>query len=183
MTLAEAKAAFQGLLLAEVRARAEERLGRPLPESWLGEYERRRNAAFEGSLRPVAGAAALIEALREAGLQICVASQGRRAKTDRSLELTGLDPLLGNEARFSAEQVPRGKPHPDLFLFAAARMGFAPGASVVVEDTPSGVAAARAAGMRVFGYAAETEAGELERNGAQTVTSLAELAPVLIGVG
>ena len=50
------------------------------------------------------------------GIAVCVASQGSLRKTDRSLALTGLDPLFAPAARFSAEQVPRGKPHPDLFL-------------------------------------------------------------------
>jgi HAD superfamily hydrolase (TIGR01509 family) len=180
-TLGEAKAAFQGLLLRDVLTVAEEQLGRSLPEDWLQEYERRRALAFDAGLKPVPGAAELIEALGGAGLQICVASQGRLEKTRRSLALTGLDAYFGECTRFSAYQVPRGKPHPDLFLFAAARMGFAPEVCTVVEDTPSGAAAARSAGMQVFGYAAETDAGELEQMGARTVTSLTQLVPVLTG--
>jgi HAD superfamily hydrolase (TIGR01509 family) len=178
-TLAEAKATYQGLLLADVLAGAQQRLGHPLPNSWIDEYERRRAAGFEARLKPIPGAAELARALLDAGVQICVASQGRLEKTRRSLSLTGLDVLFGQAARFSAEQVPRGKPHPDLFLFAAARMGFAPSRCVVIEDTPSGVSAARSAGMEVFGYAAETEARELEQAGARAVARLSELIPVL----
>jgi len=181
-TLAEAKATYQGLLLADVLAGARQRLGHPLPNNWIDEYERRRAAGFEARLRPIPGAAELARALLDAGVQICVASQGRLEKTRRSLSLTGLDVLFGEAARFSAEQVPRGKPHPDLFLFAAARMGFAPSRCVVIEDTPSGVSAARSAGMEVFGYAAETEARELEQAGARAVARLSELMPVLGGV-
>ena len=178
-TLADAKAAYQGKLLAEVLEGAGRRLGRSLPEGWLGEYERRRAQAFEAGLRPIPGAAELAGALLRAGVQICVASQGRLEKTRLSLSLTGLDGLFADSARFSADQVPRGKPHPDLFLFAAASMGFEPAGCVVIEDTAGGVRAARGAGMDVFGYAAETDAGVLAQEGARPVTTLLELIPVL----
>jgi HAD superfamily hydrolase (TIGR01509 family) len=178
-TLAEAKAAYQGRRLEEVLRGAEERLGCALPEGWLDEYQLRRQLAFEAGLTPVPGAGELTEALLDAGHSVCVASQGRLEKTRRSLSLTGLADHFGESARFSADQVPRGKPHPDLFLFAAARMGFDPDGCVVIEDTPLGVAAARDAGMRVFGYAGETEAGVLAGAGAEVVSSLIELVPVL----
>lgn len=180
-TLPAAKAAYQGLLLEEVLAGAEARLGRALPAGWLGEYERRRAAVFDSELQPIQGAGELIGALVGAGHAICVASQGRLEKTRRSLSLTGLDAFFDEPARFSAEQVPRGKPHPDLFRFAAAGMGFAPADCVVIEDTPSGVTAARSAGMRVFGYAGETEPAVLERAGARVVSSLTDLVPLIIG--
>ena len=131
-------------------------LGRPLPDGWLEEYVERRAAVFAAELRPVDGAGALVRDLAAAGIPLCVASQGSLAKTDRSLALTGLETLFAPGARFSAEQVPRGKPHPDLFLFAAERMGAAPADTTVVEDTPSGVTAARRAGMNVYGLAADT---------------------------
>jgi HAD superfamily hydrolase (TIGR01509 family) len=180
-TLAEAKATYQGLLLREVLTSAESRLGRALPEGWLGEYERRRAAVFDAELKPILGAGELIDTLVGAGRAICVASQGRLEKTRRSLSLTGLDAFFDEAARFSAEQVPRGKPHPDLFLFAAASMGFAAADCVVIEDTPSGVIGAVSAGMRVFGYAGETEPAVLERAGARVVSSLAELPALIIG--
>jgi beta-phosphoglucomutase-like phosphatase (HAD superfamily) len=72
-----------------------------------------------------------------------------------TLGKTGLAELF-EERIFSAEEVPRGKPHPDLFLHAARQLGSAPERCVVVEDSPSGVAAARAARMVVIGYAAFT---------------------------
>ncbi len=179
--MAEAKAIFQGMLLRDLAGRAEELLGHPVPPDWIDEFEHRRATRFEQELRPIAGAGVLIEALLGAGLPICVASQGQLEKTRRSLALTGLAGYFPEHTRFSAYQVPRGKPYPDLFLFAAARMGFAPEACAVIEDSPSGATAARRAGMEVYGYAAETDAGELERIGARTVRSLTELVPVLTG--
>jgi len=181
MSLAEARARFQGLLLSEVLASAERLLGRPLPDGWLEDYVERRGAVFAAELRPVEGAGALVREVLSAGIPVCVASQGSLAKTARSLALTGLAELFGPHARFSAEQVPRGKPHPDLFLYAAASMGAAPADTVVVEDTPSGVTAARRADMAVYGLAADSDAAALSAAGAKVVGSLAELLEPLLG--
>jgi len=180
LSLAEARARFQGLLLSQVLERAERMLGHPLPAGWLDEYVERRAAVFAAELRALDGAAELVHALVAAGVAVCVASQGSLRKTERSLALTGLETLFAASARFSAEQVPRGKPAPDLFLLAAERMGFAPERCVVVEDTPSGVTAARRAGMTVYGLAADGDAQALAEAGAIVVHALAELhAPLL----
>lgn len=182
-TLAEAKATYQGMLLEEVLSTAQSRLASPLPQGWIDEYQHRRAAVFDTELQPVPGAGELVRALLDRGVAVCVASQGRLEKTNRSLSLTGLDELFEQSWRFSAEQVPRGKPHPDLFLLAARSMGFEPSECVVVEDTPSGVAAGRSAGMRVFGYAGETEASVLERAGAEVILSLGEIGSRLATSG
>lgn len=175
MTLAEARAAYQGLLLAEVVRDAEARLGRELPAGWLARYEADRTEAFRRELRAVPGAADAVAAFRDAGVEVCVASQGKVEKTRLSLELTGLRALFAEDALFGAELVARGKPHPDLFLHAASTMGVAAAECVVIEDSPSGVRAASAAAMRVFGYAADSDAKELERAGAEVIHSLTEL--------
>ena len=181
-TLAEARRAYQGLMLSEVIARAEAALGRRLPEHFLETYERERDAAFRRELRPVAGAAQAVERIKAAGVAVCVASQGKLSKTRLSLAVTGLDRLFPEEARFSAYSVASGKPAPDLFLHAAATMGAQPARCVVVEDTPSGVAAGVAAGMRVLGYAADSDERALSDAGAEIVHSMAEL-PGLVGLG
>jgi len=129
----------------------------------------------------VPGAAEAVELISVAGIGVCVASQGKLEKTRLSLELTGLRHLFRADALFSAETVARGKPHPDLFLHAAAVMGASPRECVVVEDTPSGVVAAVCAGMRVFGYVADSDASALARAGAQELASLEEL-PALLGL-
>jgi HAD superfamily hydrolase (TIGR01509 family) len=178
-TLADARKAYQGLLLGEVVRDAEARLGRALPEDWLPRYERDRAAVFRRELRAVPGAAETVAAVAAAGIAVCVASQGKLEKTRLSLELTGLRALFDERVLFSAEQVPRGKPHPDLFLHAASTMGVRPAESVVVEDSPSGVIAARAAEMRVFGYAADSDAEALERAGAEVIWSLSEITALL----
>jgi HAD superfamily hydrolase (TIGR01509 family) len=180
-TLAEARRDYQGLLLGEVLLNAEARLGRPLPAGWLTRYERERTEAFRRELKPVPGAAAAVERLAAAGVQVCVASQGKLEKTRLSLGLTGLRGLFDDRALFSAWSVPRGKPHPDLFLRAASVMGATPVGCTVVEDTPSGVTAAVSAGMRALGYAADSDEAALRAAGAEILHSLDEL-PGLLGL-
>jgi HAD superfamily hydrolase (TIGR01509 family) len=180
-TLAEARRAYQGLLLADVLTEAQAKLGRPLPKGWLDRFERERNVAFHEELLPIAGVARAIERIREAGIAVCVASQGKLEKTRLSLQITGLRELFEDDALFSAYQVPKGKPHPDLFLHAAREMGADPSKCAVIEDTPSGAIAAVAAGMRVFGYSADSDAQALRRAGAETFGSLDSL-PGLLGL-
>ncbi|HEV3048581.1 MAG TPA: HAD family phosphatase [Solirubrobacteraceae bacterium] len=180
-TLAQARRAYQGLLLDEVLASVEAELGRSLPAGWLAEYEHERAGAFRRELQPIAGAAETVQRLTAAGVKVCVASQGKLSKTRLSLELTGLRWLFAEEQLFSAHGVPRGKPHPDLFLHAAGAFGVAPADCAVIEDTPSGVSAAVAAGMRAIGYAADSDAGALRAAGAELIDSLSEL-PALLGL-
>jgi HAD superfamily hydrolase (TIGR01509 family) len=181
-TLPEARRDYQGLLLADIRASAEGKLGRELPEDWLERYERERAEAFHRELGPVPGAAEVVQSISAAGVSVCVASQGKLEKTLLSLSLTGLRHLFPRDALFSAYSVTRGKPHPDLFLHAAATMNAKPSRCVVVEDSPSGVTAAVSAGMRVFGYATDSDELALREAGAEILRSLQEL-PALLGVG
>ena len=181
-TLPGARLDFQGLLLEDVVTRAEAKLGRELPEDWLERYERDRDEAFNRELEPIVGAAETVRRISDAGVTVCVASQGKLSKTQLSLGLTGLRDLFPAEALFSAYSVPRGKPHPDLFLHAAAVMKAKPSRCAVVEDTPSGVTAAVAAGMRVFGYVADSDEMALREAGAEILRSLDKL-PLLLGLG
>ncbi len=180
-TLAEARRDYQGLLLGEVFERAQEKLGQALPQDLSSRFERERAELFRRELEPVPGAAEVVERVRAAGVDACVASQGKLEKTRLSLDITELRRLFPERALFSAWSVARGKPHPDLFLHAAAEMGALPAQCVVVEDTPSGVAAGVAAGMRVFGYAADSDEQALRQAGAETFSAMAEL-PALLGL-
>jgi HAD superfamily hydrolase (TIGR01509 family) len=181
-TLAQSRRDYQGLLLADIDSRAQARLGRPLAGDWLARYARERAAVFRRELRAVPGVAEAVRSIQAAGVAVCVASQGKLEKTRLSLKLTKLDSLFPDEALFSAYSVPRGKPHPDLFLHAAASMAAEPARCAVVEDTPSGVTAAVAAGMRAFGYAADSDEAALRRAGAETLVAMDEL-PSLLGLG
>jgi HAD superfamily hydrolase (TIGR01509 family) len=178
----EAVREYKGMLLSDVRARAEQLLGRPLPDGLLEHFERDREQAFRESLQAVPGAREAVQAVQAAGIGVCVASQGKLQKTEQTLTLAGLRDLFPDGALFSAYQVPRGKPHPELFWYAAAAMGATPERCAVVEDTVIGVTAAVAAGMRAIGYAAAEDPAALRAAGAQPVRSLAEVAAVL-GLG
>jgi HAD superfamily hydrolase (TIGR01509 family) len=178
-TLVQARRECQGLLMDEVFERAQEKLGRALAPDLPSRFESERAAAFERELEPIGGAAEAVEQVSAAGVAVCVASQGKLEKTRLSLELTGLRRLFSERALFSAHTVGRGKPHPDLFLHAAAEMGADPVHCTVVEDTPSGVMAGVSAGMRVFGYAADSDETALRRAGATTFDSLEQLPELL----
>jgi HAD superfamily hydrolase (TIGR01509 family) len=178
-TLAQARRDYQGLLLGEVFERAEQKLGRALPGDLPSRFESERAEVFRRELLPVTGAAGAVERVTAAGVAVCVASQGKLEKTRLSLELTGLRRLFPDRALFSAWNVPRGKPHPDLFLQAAVEMGAEPARCVVVEDTPSGAAAGVSAGMRVYGYAADSDEEALRRAGASTFDLLEQLPELL----
>ena len=127
----------------------EEQLGHPPPDGWEERGEVRLRRAFEAELEPVDG---IREALEQISLPACVASSSPPERLRFKLELTGLYERFAPHI-FSATEVANGKPAPDLFLHAAARMGVAPGDCVVVEDSRYGVQAARAAGMDALGYA------------------------------
>lgn len=178
----EVEREFEAMRLADIQARVEERLGRPLGAGWLGDFERRREAAFRQGVDPVAGVEEVLRGLRAAGRAICVASQARREKTELTLGLTGLRAYFPDSALFSSTMVERGKPHPDLFLHAAETMGADPSRCVVVEDAVPGVEAALAAGMSALGYAPTGSDDRLARAGASAFASMAEL-PGLLSVG
>ena len=175
----QAHDAYRGMFLSEIVDDAERRLGAPLPPDFLETFERDREDAFRASLQPVPGAAEAVEKVKALGFDVCVASQGKLSKTELTLTLTGLRDLFGEDAVFSAHSVRRGKPAPDLFLYAAATMGCAPERCVVVEDTMIGVRAALAAGMRAIAYAPDGDGDIFRSAGVATVGALGDLPGVL----
>lgn len=138
---------FQGRSLASLVDHYHQR-GYELPEGFRDEVRGWIGARFRAALRPIDGVGAV---LGELGLPRCVASSSERVRVDLSLQLTGLDAHFG-DCVYTAEQVVRGKPAPDLFLYAAQCMRVAPQRALVIEDSVSGVLAARAAGMQVWGF-------------------------------
>ena len=110
---------------------------------------------FREELKPIPGIRQILPRL---GVPCCVASSGTLDRIRYSLDVTGLLGLLEPHL-FSAGMVARGKPAPDLFLHAASSMGASPQNCLVIEDSPAGVEAARAAGMRVFAFTGGSHAG------------------------
>jgi HAD superfamily hydrolase (TIGR01509 family) len=131
----------------------EAEIGRTLPEDFIESLQDFTYQSFrEAPLQPVPGVKQAVTALHNAGLDTCIASSGSLEKMRFTLGLTGLWDLFEGRI-FSASQVPRGKPFPDLFLHAAIAMNTQPFDCVVVEDSVPGVRAAQAAGMRALAYA------------------------------
>ena len=174
-TLEESTEAFLGRTMTHVLAVVEERLGRPAPPDFPEKLRARTLDAFRADLKPVPGVA---DALSRIDLPVCVASSGIRRRVRTCLELTGLLDRFDGRI-FAAEDVARGKPHPDLFLFAARTMGADPARTAVVEDSPAGVRAGLAAGMTVFGYAPREAGPLLESEGARVFSDMAELPGLL----
>ena len=170
-TTEEAIARHMGSSMASVVAEVEGRLGRALPERFVDDYYERMKAAFARELRPVPG---ILEALDRIDVPACVASSGPHHKIRFTLAHTGLLERFDGRI-FSVADVSRGKPAPDLFLHAAARMGFDPARTVVVEDSPRGVEAGVAAGMAVLAYADHASPDALAAAGGRVFTDMREL--------
>jgi HAD superfamily hydrolase (TIGR01509 family) len=165
-----------GRTLRDCMQLVEERTGRPAPDGALERYKERRDRVLREQVRPVDGIRAVLDALRT---PYCIASSGDHDKMRATLGATGLLPLFQGKL-FSATEVAHGKPAPDVFLYAAERMGAAPRRTAVVEDSVNGVLAGRAADMTVFGYADLTSAEQLRAAGAHaTVTHMRDLAVLL----
>ncbi|MBT2441645.1 HAD family hydrolase [Streptomyces sp. ISL-36] len=147
---------YMGAAVHRVHDLIGERTGQRLPQDFDETLHARVFAAFERELEAVAGATDVLKQLVEAEVPYCVASSGSHERIRVGHRKTGLDAWFRDENIFSAEDVGRGKPAPDLFLHAAARMGVAPERCVVIEDSRLGVQAALAAGMEVYGFTAMT---------------------------
>jgi len=159
----------------------ERRGGREPPADLHARYRERLFARFDAELEPVSGIAAALDLLAQEGIPTCVASSGSHDRIRHGLSATGLLDYFDDERIFSATDVEHGKPAPDLFLHAANRMGFDPRTTVVVEDSPAGVRAGVAAGMRVLGYAERTPADRLADAGAIVFHDMDQL-PGLLGI-
>lgn len=154
---------FMGKSMPQCLELVSSMLGKPPPLDFEENYQRRIRIAFKNGLRPVVGVPEMLCNLK---LPCCVASSGSLAKMQTTLGITGLLPRFAGRL-YSATQVARGKPAPDVFLNAATQCGVKPGACAVVEDTPTGVEAGVAAGMTVFGYAGMIPATLLREAGAR----------------
>lgn len=163
---------FSGRPARDCLLEIETRYGGPLPDAYFGNTERRIREAFHSELQPIAGIEDLLDHLLQVNLRSCVASSGSHEKMQLTLNRTGLYEYFDGRI-YSADDVARGKPHPDLFLHAAQSMGVEPQHCLVVEDSIAGVTAAVAAGMPVVGYSNHpVRAPQLERAGARVVRDL-----------
>ena len=139
---------FLGRSFASAAARVKERFGRPLPDGFQAGYRERLFARMRTDLRPMEG---VFEVLSGLPLPYCLATSSSPERLAITLEVTGLADLFQGRC-FTASEVANGKPAPDLFLHAAARMGVPPAQCLVIEDSEMGVQAGRAAGMTVWHF-------------------------------
>ncbi|MFD8259279.1 HAD family hydrolase [Streptomyces griseoluteus] len=170
---------YMGSALHRVHDIVLERTGKRLPVDFDDVFHARVFAAFEEELRPVSGVEGVLEKLTVDGVPYCVASSGSHERIRVGHRVTGLDRWFDDDRIFSSQDVGRGKPAPDLFLYAAERMGVGPERCLVVEDSPLGVQAARAAGMDVYGFTAMTPPDKLAQ-ATQLFSSMGELADLLV---
>jgi HAD superfamily hydrolase (TIGR01509 family) len=174
--------AFIGFSDTEMHRRIEADWGVTLPADFTVTRAACLEEVFRTELRAVPGIADVLEALEAPR---CVASSSAPERIRTSLAVTGLEKFFGPDV-FSASSVERGKPAPDLFLFAADAMRTDPARCVVIEDSTPGVAAGRAAGMRVVGFTGAshcvpTLSDQLRDAGAQEIARDAEaLLDVLV---
>lgn len=175
MTVEEVHARFVGKTEEHFVAEIERNVPN-LPANWREPYVPLYTRALEEELEVIPGVEQVISALT---VPTAVASNSSRRRVRTSLELVGL--LRYFDGRIvSAEDVPRGKPAPDVYLRAADLLAVPPTACVAVEDSVTGASAARAAGMTVFGYVdGLTPADALRGTGARTFTSMDDLPDLL----
>ena len=184
LTGADVARRFLGVSAKDMRMALENDLGRPLPDDHETRCGAELFALFRSELKPVEGIAPIVAALHAAGHPRCVASSSSPERIALALDVVGLHDHLRPHI-FSSTLVERGKPAPDLFLYAAKAMGFPPSRCVVVEDSVNGVKAARSAGMLALGFLGGTHCapehgGELMRAGADRICrNASELAQAL----
>lgn len=148
MTAEDVRQRFLGRSARDANLDIERELGRPLPEAYDTE---RRNALLAALTESVEAIPHIHEVLDALTVPACVASSGAHDKIFTTLSRTNLYQRFAPNI-FSASQVSRSKPAPDLFLLAAQTMGTVPSRCLVVEDSMSGITAARAAGMTAIGF-------------------------------
>lgn len=163
---------FAGTALTKIIDYYENQTGKKVPDNFEVVYRQRSWIAFEKELQPIDGAPEVLNGL---SIPICVASNGPRKKIDFNLRITQLDHFFG-ENIYSAYDIQRWKPLPDLYLYAAKNMKTQPADCIVIEDSTHGVLAAKAAGIRVYGYpGGSASADALKNAGAEIIEDMRQV--------
>lgn len=150
-------------------------IGKPLPETFEADYRVKSFQAFKEHIEPIEG---IKEVLQNLELPFCTASSGPENKIRLNLGLTGLLPFFENNI-FSCYTINKWKPDPAVFLWAADTMGFKPSECVVIEDSLSGVRAAKSGGFDVFGFTAHDYNNELEAEATKVFSSMTKLLKMI----
>ena len=170
---------FLGGKLTQIKEDAEKQLGFSLPPNWVDEIYKKQFSEFRKNLKSISGIEDVLDVLERINTPVCVGSNGPLNKMEVSLGVTKLkDRYLGRI--FSADQVEKPKPAPDLYLYCAEQMGVLPQHCLVIEDSPRGASAGVAAGMSVFGYTGGGDNSALKKVGCtKTFDTMQEIAAFL----
>lgn len=151
---------FKGLKMDQIHRLFEKQIGQKLDDEWIERYYHDTFGVFEKRLQPIAGIHQLIKRVKNSGRKICVASQGPMKKMQLTLRVTNLWDYFEGSI-FSAYDVARPKPFPDLFLHAAKVMNVSPDKCCVIEDSKTGLKAAQAAKMHTLYFTEQDEVSEM----------------------
>jgi HAD superfamily hydrolase (TIGR01509 family) len=152
LSQAECEHIFIGKAVRDERMRIERETGAPLTEDWMRAFYARRDQRLRAELKSMDGALqAVIAAHRHTAGRIACASGADKAKVVMQIHMAGMAPYFEDRI-FSGHDQPRSKPHPDVYLAAAAHVGVSPGRCLVIEDSATGVRAGLDAGATVWGY-------------------------------
>lgn len=146
-----------------------------LPKDFIASYRERSFDAFKSDIKPVEGVTELVQSLK---IPYAVASSGPENKIKLNLELTGLLPYFKDKI-FSCYAIQKWKPSPAVFIWAAETLGFKPSECIVIEDSLTGVMAAKNGGFDVFGYTAHDYNNELEENSTLVFDDMKKLIALL----
>ncbi len=152
-----------------------ENINGELPEDFESEFRKRSYEAFKTDLKPINGIHDLLEKI---GIPVGVASSGPVEKIKLNLTTTNLIDYFDNNI-FSCYEIGSWKPEPEIYLYAAKKMGFKPGECAVIEDSLAGVQSAKAGGFNVFGFANEKNKTAFKELGATVFSDMAELGKLL----
>jgi len=163
---------FKGMTMKQIHLLLEKQIARSLDDGWIEKYYQDSFSVFKERLRPIEGVHELVKRVKKSGRKVCVASQGPMRKMQLTLSVTGLwDDFDGHI--FSAYDVARPKPFPDLFLHAAETMNVIPNKCCVIEDSETGLKAALAAKMKTLYFSLEPQ------NISRLVTTIRHMDEVL----
>ncbi|KIC10795.1 hypothetical protein RA19_10420 [Leisingera sp. ANG-M1] len=179
LTHADCCAQFIGKSRGDVEAYLIEQ-GLAIPADWPDAFYAQAMVELERDCQAIDGVQEVLQALVQSGIPFCAASNGLRDKIEFTLSHTGLLPFFENRF-YSAYDVGRSKPAPDVFLFAAELHGIPPARCTVIEDSPSGLEAAQAAGMACYAYSGAGTLPPGRLFGAQPFGAMWQL-PALLGL-
>jgi len=166
---------FAGKSLKSSFEHIEKLTKKSLPSTFEQEYRNRTFSAFKTDLKPIKG---IHNLLNQLSVPFCVASSGPVDKIKLNLTTTNLMEKFENRI-FSSYEIGSWKPNPEIFEYAANKMGFKPDECAIIEDSLAGVRAGRKGGFDVFGFANQKNKTELQKEGAQVFFEMNKLFELL----